>query len=125
MQISVKVIVTFVSLFCSVQFSVAQDEFYNRDSSGYTYRIGPVLPKIQQDWQLGTSGRDFTFGFNPSGVNIENYVQSLLNLPDVRTALQASTGTDVFQYLLLQSFHHDFRHTVHHGQDRQQFQDDQ
>jgi hypothetical protein len=31
----------------------AQDEFYNRDSSGYTYRIGPVLPKIQQDWQLG------------------------------------------------------------------------
>jgi hypothetical protein len=48
----------------------AQDEFYNRDSSGYTYRIGPVLPKIQQDWQLGTLGRDFTFGFNPSGVNI-------------------------------------------------------
>src|SRR6266498_6002673 len=82
----------------------AQDEFYNRDSSGYTYRIGPVLPKIQQDWQLGNLGRGFTFGFNPSGVNIENYVQSLLNLPDVRTALQASTGTDVFQYLLLQSF---------------------
>ncbi len=104
MRISVKVIVTLVSLFCSVHFSVAQDEFYNRDSSGYTYRIGPVLPKIQQDWQLGTLGRDFTFGFNPSGVNIENYVQSLLNLPDVRTALQASTGTDLFQYLLLQSF---------------------
>jgi len=86
------------------ELSFAQDEFYNRDSSGYTYRIGPVLPKIQQDWQLGTLGRDFTFGFNPSGVNIENYVQSLLNLPDVRVALQASTGTDVFQYLLLQSF---------------------
>jgi hypothetical protein len=82
----------------------AQQEFYNRDSSGFTYRIGPVLPKIQQDWQLGTLGRDFTFGFNPSGVNIENYVLSLLNLPDVRTALQASTGTDVFNYLLLQSF---------------------
>jgi hypothetical protein len=49
-------------------------------------------------------GRDFTFGFNPSGVNIENYVLSLLNLPDVRTALQASTATDVFNYLLLQSF---------------------
>ncbi|HEY7531657.1 MAG TPA: hypothetical protein VH681_02605, partial [Nitrospiraceae bacterium] len=43
-------------------------------------------------------------GFNPSGVNIENYVLSLLNLPDVRTALQASTVTDVFNYLLLQSF---------------------
>jgi hypothetical protein len=37
-------------------------------------------------------------------VNIENYVLSLLNLPDIRTALQASTGTDVFNYLLLQSF---------------------
>src|SRR6266496_5707159 len=86
------------------QVSFAQSDFYNRDSSGYTYRIGPVLPKIQQDWQLGTLGRGFTFGFNPSGVNIENYVQSLLNLPNVRTALQASTGTDVFQYLLLQSF---------------------
>jgi len=88
----------------SYQPLLAQEEFYNRDSSGYTYRIGPVLPKIQQDWQLGTLGRDFTFGFNPSGVNIENYVLSLLNLPDVRTALQASTGTDVFNYLLLQSF---------------------
>jgi hypothetical protein len=82
----------------------AQDELYNRDSPGYTYRIGPVLPKIQQDRQLGTLGRDFTFGFNPSGVNIENYVLSLLNLPDVRTALQGSTVTDVFNYLLLQSF---------------------
>src|SRR5207237_3956071 len=37
-------------------------------------------------------------------VNIENYVLSLLNLPGVRTALQASTATDVFNYLLLQSF---------------------
>jgi len=73
----------------------AQDDFYNRDSSGYTYRIGPVLPKIQQDWQLGALGRDFTFGFNPSGVNIENYVLSLLNLPDIRTALQASTATEL------------------------------
>jgi hypothetical protein len=88
----------------SNRFLLAQAEFYNRDSSGYTYRIGPVLPKIQQDWQLGTLGRDFTFGFNPSGVNIENYVLSLLNLPDVTTALQASTATDVFNYLLLQSF---------------------
>jgi hypothetical protein len=88
----------------SSQLLFAQDDFYNRDSSGYTYRIGPVLPKIQQDWQLGALGRDFTFGFNPSGVNIENYVLSLLNLPDVTTALQASTATDVFNYLLLQSF---------------------
>ena len=88
----------------SSQLLFAQDEFYNRDSSGYTYRSGPVLPKIQQDWQLGTLGRDFTFGFNPSGVNIENYVLSLLNLPDITTALQASTATDVFNYLLLQSF---------------------
>jgi len=91
-------------LLASGGLSFAQGNFYNRDSSGYTYRIGPVLPKIDQDWQLGSLGRDFTFGFNPSGVNIENYVQSLLNLPDVRTALQASVGTDVFQYLLLQSF---------------------
>jgi hypothetical protein len=99
-----QLIVTVFLLLGSNRLLLAQDEFYNRDSSGYTYRIGPVLPKIQQDWQLGTLGRGFTFGFNPSGVNIENYVQSLLNLPDVRTALQASTGTDVFQYLLLQSF---------------------
>jgi hypothetical protein len=88
----------------SSRFLFAQEEFYNRDSSGYTYRIGPVLPQIQQDWQLGTLGRDFTFGFNPSGVNIENYVLSLLNLPDITAALQASTATDVFNYLLLQSF---------------------
>src|SRR4249919_3533779 len=96
-------IVVLVSL-SSTQLSFAQDEFYNRDSSGYTYRMGLVPPKIEQDWQLGSLGRDFTFGFNPAGVNIENYVQSLLNLPDVRSALQASVGTDVFQYLLLQSF---------------------
>jgi hypothetical protein len=82
----------------------AQDDFYNRDSSGYTYRIGPVLPKIQQAWQLGALGRDFTFGFNPSGVNIENYVLSLLNLPDVRMALQASTGTDVFNIFCFSRF---------------------
>jgi hypothetical protein len=88
----------------SFKVSLAQEEFYNRDSSGYTYRIGPVLPRIQQDWQLETLGRDFTFGFNPSGVNIENYVLSLLNLPDITTALQASTMTDVFNYLLLQFF---------------------
>src|SRR5919106_2105809 len=94
----------FLLLLSSTRLLSAQDEFYNRDSSGYTYRIGPVLPKIQQDWHLGTLGRDFTFGFNPSGVNIENYVLGLLNLPDIRTALQASTLTDVFNYLLLQSF---------------------
>ena len=88
----------------TVRLSFAQDDFYNKDSSGYTYRIGPVLPNIEQDWQVGRLGRDFTFGFNPSGVNIENYVLSLLNLPDVTTALQASTLTDVFNYLLLQSF---------------------
>src|SRR6266540_6141294 len=104
MPIPLRFLFTVLLLLGSSQLSFAQDEFYNRDSSGYTYRVGPVLPKIQQDWQLGSLGRDFTFGFNPSGVNIENYVLSLLNLPDVRTALQASTGTDVFQYLLLQSF---------------------
>jgi len=93
-----------IVLLSLTQLSFAQDDFYNKDSSGYTYRIGPVLPKIEQDWQVGTLGRDFTFGFNPSGVNIENYVLSLLNLPDVTTALQASTLTDVFNYLLLQSF---------------------
>ena len=49
----------------SARLSFAQDEFYNRHSSGYTYRIGT---KIEQDWQLGSLGRDFTFGFNPSGV---------------------------------------------------------
>src|SRR6266540_5548315 len=104
MPIPLRFLFTVLLLLGSSQLSFAQDEFYNRDSSGYTYRIGPVLPKIQQDWQLGTLGRDFIFGFNPSGVNIENYVLSLLNLPDVRAALQASTGTDVYQYLLLQSF---------------------
>src|SRR6266581_5465654 len=104
MSIAANLLLTAIVLLGSGGFSFAQDEFYNRDSSGYTYRIGPVLPKIEQDWQLGTLGRDFTFGFNPSGVNIENYVLSLLNLPDIRTALQASTATDVFNYLLLQSF---------------------
>ena len=104
MRILLQFSVAVFLLLGSNRFLFAQAEFYNRDSSGYTYRIGPVLPKIQQDWQLGTLGRDFTFGFNPSGVNIENYVLSLLNLPDVTTALQASTATDVFNYLLLQSF---------------------
>jgi hypothetical protein len=104
MRMHVQFLLVVFLVISSSQLLFAQDEFYNRDSSGYTYRIGPVLPKIQQDWQLGTSGRDFTFGFNPSGVNIENYVLSLLNLPDVRTALQASTVTDVYNYLLLQSF---------------------
>jgi hypothetical protein len=104
MRITFQVLLAVLLLLGSTRTSFAQDDFYNRDFSGYTYRIGPVLPKIQQDWQLGTLGRDFTFGFNPSGVNIENYVLSLLNLPDVTTALQASTATDVFNYLLLQSF---------------------
>jgi hypothetical protein len=104
MRVLFELSIALVVLLGSAQLLFAQDDFYNRDSSGYTYRIGPVLPKIQQDWQLGTLGRDFTFGFNPSGVNIENYVLSLLNLPDITTALQASTATDVFNYLLLQSF---------------------
>ena len=104
MRLTIQFLLAVLLLLGSFQLLFAQDDFYNRDSSGYTYRIGPVLPKIQQDWQLGTLGRDFTFGFNPSGVNIENYVLSVLNLPDVRTALQASTVTDVFNYLLLQSF---------------------
>ena len=104
MRTLIQLLVAVFLLLGSSRLLFAQDEFYNRDSSGYTYRIGPVLPRIQQDWQLGTLGRDFTFGFNPSGVNIENYVLSLLNLPDITTALQASTATDVFNYLLLQSF---------------------
>jgi hypothetical protein len=56
----------------------------------------------RQDWQLGTLGRDFTFGYTPSGVNIENYVLSLLNLLDVTSTLEQSTGAGVFNYLLLQ-----------------------
>ena len=104
MRVLFELSIALLVLLGSARLLFAQEEFYNRDSSGYTYRIGPVLPKIQQDWQLGTLGRDFTFGFNPSGVNIENYVLSLLNLPDITTALQASTATDVFNYLLLQSF---------------------
>mgnify|MGYP001157812214 CR=1 FL=1 len=51
-QIFIAVVVTFVSY----HYSFAQDEFYNRDSSGYTYRMGLVPPKIEQDWQLGTLG---------------------------------------------------------------------
>src|ERR1043166_8866710 len=104
MQTLLNFLLISVLLPSSIPSAFAQQEFYNRDSSGYTYRIGPVLPKIQQDWQLGALGRDFTFGFNPSGVNIENYILSLLNLPDITTALQASTATEVFNYLLLQSF---------------------
>ena len=99
-----QLVIVVLMLLGSTGLVFAQADFYNRDSSGYTYRIGPVLPKIESDWEVGTLNRDFTFGFNPSGVNIENYVLSLLNLPDVRTALQASTVTDVYNYLLLQSF---------------------
>ena len=51
-QIFIAVVVTFVSC----HYSFAQVEFYNRDSSGYTYRMGLVPPKIEQDWQLGTLG---------------------------------------------------------------------
>ena len=103
-RIQLQIFIAVVVVVVSCQNSFAQTEFYNRDSSGYTYRLGLVPPKIEQDWQIGTLPRDFTFGFNPAGVNIENYVQSLLNLPDVTAALQASVGTDAFQYLLLQSF---------------------
>jgi hypothetical protein len=104
MRITFQFLLAVFLLFGSNRLLLAQSDFYNRDSSGYTYRIGPVLPNIQQDWQLGALGRDFTFGFNPSGVNIENYILSLLNLPDIATSLQASTATEVFNYLLLQSF---------------------
>src|SRR6266446_3540332 len=89
MRLPFQFLLAVLLLLGSTRTSFAQDDFYNRDSSGYTYRIGPVLPKIQQDWQLGTLGRDFTFGFNPSGVNIENYVLSLLNLLDVRLPLSS------------------------------------
>src|SRR5918996_6951 len=51
-----RVVTVFLLLLSSTRLLSAQDEFYNRDSSGYTYRIGPVLPKIQQDWRLGTVG---------------------------------------------------------------------
>ena len=61
----VTIITAVVWSLVSAQASFAQDEFYNRDSSGYTYRMGLVPPKIEQDWQLGSLGRDFTFGFNP------------------------------------------------------------
>src|SRR6266404_214165 len=98
MRLPFQFLLAVLLLLGSSRFLFAQDDFYNRDSSGYTYRIGPVLPKIQQDWQLGTLGRDFTFGFNPSGVNIENYVLSLLNLPDITSTLEQSTGADVFNY---------------------------
>ena len=87
MRITFQFLLAVFLLFGSNRFLLAQSDFYNRDSSGYTYRIGPVLPNIQQDWQLGALGRDFTFGFNPSGVSIENYILSLLNLPDVATSL--------------------------------------
>ena len=59
MSIAAKLLLTAIVLLGSGGLSFAQDEFYNRDSSGYTYRIGPVLPKIQQDWQLGSLGQRF------------------------------------------------------------------
>ena len=43
-----QLLITGLFLLGSNRFLLAQDEFYNRDSSGYTYRIPPVLPKIQQ-----------------------------------------------------------------------------
>ncbi len=63
-----------VLILISASISFAQtgqgsaSEFYNRDSSAYTYRIGPVPPRIEQDWQLGTLSSEFTFGLNPSGI---------------------------------------------------------
>jgi hypothetical protein len=48
MRILFKLSIAVLLLLGSTRLLFAQDEFYNRDSSGYTYRIGPVLPKIQQ-----------------------------------------------------------------------------
>ena len=80
------------------------NEFYNRDSSGYSYRIGPVPPKIEQDWQIGVLPRDFTFGINPSGIDVQSYVRSLMNLPSIQAALQEYTGTPLYNDFLLRSF---------------------
>ena len=59
MRILFQLVIAVLLLLGSTRPLFAQDEFYNRDSSGYTYRIGPVLPKIQQDWQFGSLGRPF------------------------------------------------------------------
>jgi len=56
MRILFQALIIFHLLLGSGQLSFARDKFYNRDSSGYSYRIGPVLPNIQQDWQLGSLG---------------------------------------------------------------------
>ena len=80
------------------------NEFYNRDSSGYSYRIGPVPPRIERDWELGALPSEFTIGLNPSGIDVQNYVRSLLNLPSVSAALQEYTGTQLYNDFLLRSF---------------------
>jgi len=59
LRILFQALIIFHLLLGSGQLSFAQDKFYNRDSSRYSYRIGPVLPKIQQDWQFGSLGRPF------------------------------------------------------------------
>ncbi len=79
-------------------------EFYNRDSSTYTYRIGPVPPRIERDWQLGALTSEFTFGLNPSGIDVQNYVRSLMNLPSISAALQEYTETPLYNEFLLRSF---------------------
>jgi hypothetical protein len=46
-----QVLIAICLLLGSNRLLFAQAEFYNRDSSGYTHRIDPFLPSIQQDWQ--------------------------------------------------------------------------
>ena len=75
------------------------NDFYNRDSSGYSYRIGPVPPKIEQDWQIGVLPRDFTFGINPSGIDVQSYVRSLMNLPSIQAALRLSCARRLYMSL--------------------------
>ncbi len=107
----VNFIVGFMALIlgsASISFAEAgqtpASDFYNRDSSGYTYRIAPVPPRIDRDWQLGILPGEFTFGVNPSGIDVQNYVRSLMNLPSIQAALQEYTGTPLYNDFLLRSF---------------------
>jgi hypothetical protein len=104
---SVGLLLTLITLLpkCSAwaQSSSAND-FYNRDSSGYSYRIAPLPPKIEKDWTLGSVPSQFSFGMNPAGIDVQNYVMSLLQLPDIQTALQQYTSTPLYNDFLLRSF---------------------
>lgn len=74
------------------------------DSTGLMWGLPPPPPKIGQDWTVGVLPPTFGMNFNQSGINVQNYVKSLLGLPEIQSAFQGYTGTPIYNDFLLRAF---------------------